>query len=414
MKTKEKKKNKGKKALIIIASIIGVLIILCGVFALINFIGYQSNRNFIKTIPAVEYENQLEPTVADDGYYTFVTDDNLRVMQLTDIHIGAGFMSIKKDTKALNAVAAMIAAEKPDLVVVTGDIAYPVTFQSGTFNNKTSARLFAELMEQLGVYWAMTFGNHDTESYSYFNREEICDFYTSGEFSHCLLQAGPKDVDGEGNYIINVKNTAGKIVQSLIMMDSQAYMNNENVFASVIMKYDRIHDNQVEWYKNEIQALTDENGGEVPKSMAFFHIPLIEYRDAWQEYVNNNKQDTENAKLIYGTVGEKDDNIFCPDENCGLFDAALELGSTQAFFCGHDHLNNFQINYKGINLTYGYSIDYLAYFGIAKYGAQRGCTMININQDGSFTSTLENYYQDKYSAVNAKENVSMEPMTPIY
>lgn len=414
MKTKEKKKNKGKKALIIIASIIGVLIILCGVFALINFIGYQSNRNFIKTIPAVEYENQLEPTVADDGYYTFVTDDNLRVMQLTDIHIGAGFMSIQKDTKALNAVAAMIAAEKPDLVVVTGDIAYPVTFQSGTFNNKTSARLFAELMEQLGVYWAMTFGNHDTESYSYFNREEICDFYTSGEFSHCLLQAGPKDVDGEGNYIINVKNTAGKIVQSLIMMDSQAYMNNENVFASVIMKYDRIHDNQVEWYKNEIQALTDENGGEVPKSMAFFHIPLIEYRDAWQEYVNNNKQDTENAKLIYGTVGEKDDNIFCPDENCGLFDAALELGSTQAFFCGHDHLNNFQINYKGINLTYGYSIDYLAYFGIAKYGAQRGCTMINIHQDGSFTSTLENYYQDKYSAVNAKENVSMEPMTPIY
>lgn len=148
--------------------------------------------------------------------------------------------------------------------------------------------------------------------------------------------------------------------------------------------------------------------------MAFFHIPLIEYRDAWQEYVNNNKQDTENAKLIYGTVGEKDDNIFCPDENCGLFGAALELGSTQAFFCGHDHLNNFQINYKGINLTYGYSIDYLAYFGIAKYGAQRGCTMININQDGSFTSTLENYYQDKYSAVNAKENVSMEPMTPIY
>ena len=90
MKTETKKKNKGKKAMIVIASIIGALIILCGVFALINFIGYQSNRNFIKTIPAVEYENQLEPTVADDGYYTFVTDDNLRVMQLTDIHIGAG------------------------------------------------------------------------------------------------------------------------------------------------------------------------------------------------------------------------------------------------------------------------------------------------------------------------------------
>ena len=41
MKTETKKKNKGKKAMIVIASIIGALIILCGVFALINFIGYQ-------------------------------------------------------------------------------------------------------------------------------------------------------------------------------------------------------------------------------------------------------------------------------------------------------------------------------------------------------------------------------------
>ena len=34
---------------------------------------------------------------------------------------------------ALNAVAAMVTAEKPDLVIVTGDIAYPVPFQAGTF-----------------------------------------------------------------------------------------------------------------------------------------------------------------------------------------------------------------------------------------------------------------------------------------
>lgn len=413
MKTKEKtKKNKGKKALIIIGSIILAIAVLIGAFALISFIGIKSNQNFIKTLSAVEYENQLEPAVADDGYYTFVTDDNIKVMQLTDVHIGAGFMSIKKDTMALNSVASMITAEKPDLVVVTGDIAYPVPFQAGTFNNKNSARLFAQLMEQLGVYWAPVFGNHDTEVYSYYTREEICDFYTGGDYRHCLLQAGPNDVDGVGNYIINIKNTAGKIVQSLVMMDSQSYKGNNML--GIVMEYDRIHDNQVEWYENQIKALTEENGGEVPKSMAFFHIPLVEYKDAWAEYTQNNKQDTENVKLIYGNVGEKEDGIYSPEENCGLFDKALELGSTQAFFCGHDHLNNFRINYKGINLVYGYSIDYLAYIGISKYGAQRGCSIIEINQDGSFDSRLENFYQDKYSTVKAKENVSMEPMTPIY
>lgn len=413
MKTKDKtKKSKGKKALIIIGSIILAIAVLIGAFALISFIGIKSNQNFIKTLSAVEYENQLEPAVADDGYYTFVTDDNIKVMQLTDVHIGAGFMSIKKDTMALNSVASMITAEKPDLVVVTGDIAYPVPFQAGTFNNKNSARLFAQLMEQLGVYWAPVFGNHDTEVYSYYTREEICDFYTGGDYRHCLLQAGPNDVDGAGNYIINIKNTAGKIVQSLVMMDSQSYKGNNML--GIVMEYDRIHDNQVEWYENQIKALTEENGGEVPKSMAFFHIPLVEYKNAWAEYTQNNKQDTENVKLIYGNVGEKEDGIYSPEENCGLFDKALELGSTQAFFCGHDHLNNFRINYKGINLVYGYSIDYLAYIGISKYGAQRGCSIIEINQDGSFDSRLENFYQDKYSTVKAKENVSMEPMTPIY
>ena len=34
--------------------------------------------------------------------------------------------------------------------------------------------------------------------------------------------------------------------------------------------------------------------------------------------------------------------------------------------------------------------------------------MIDIKPDGSYESRLENYYQDKYRAVNTKENVSMD------
>ncbi len=408
-----KTKKRGKTVLIVFASLIGVILLALCICAAVSFVGIKSNQNFIKSVKTVEYENQLAPEIGNDGYYTFTTDNDFKIMQLTDVHIGGGFLSIKKDTMALNSVASMIAAEKPDLVVVTGDIAYPVPFQAGTFNNKNSAKLFAELMEQLGVYWAPAFGNHDTESYSFYTRKQICDFYTSGEFKHCLLQAGPEDVDGEGNYIINIKNTLGKITQSLIVMDSQSYQGT-GIIDGIIMKYDRIHDNQVEWYTKQIDALTQENGGETPKSLAFFHIPLIEFKDAWQEYVNNGCKDTENVKYLYGKVGEKNDAIFCPDENCGLFDAALEAGSTQGFFCGHDHMNNFSVDYKGIRLTYGYSIDYLAYFGIMKYGAQRGCTMITVSPDGSFTSQLENYYQDKYSPVNQKEQVSMDTWVPKY
>lgn len=401
-----KTKKRGKTALIVIASIICFLIVATAVCAVINLVGIKSNENFIRVIEPVKYENQLTPTIGDDGYYTFVTDDDFRVMQLTDVHIGGGFMSIKKDSMALNAVASMIAEEKPDLVVVSGDIAYPVPFQAGTFNNKNAAKLFAELMEELGVYWCPAFGNHDTESYSYYSRADMGDFYESADYPHCLFQKGPDDIYGCGNYVVNVKNTAGKIVQSIFVIDSNDYIGN-GLISSIVWNYDFIHEDQINWYKEQIAALTEENGGETPKSLAFFHIPLIEYLDAWTEYTDNGNQDTENVKYYFGKVGETGSLIYSSKTNSGMFETARELGSTQGFFCGHDHLNNFSLEYKGIRLTYGYSVDYLAYAGIMKYGSQRGCTMITISQDGSFATSHENYYQDKYSPVKEKEQVDM-------
>ncbi len=406
-KTKQKKKNKGKiflKVLIIIAAVIAVL---AAAVAIVNTIGIKSNQNLIKSINAVTYENQLKPQMANDGYSTFVTDENFKVMQLTDVHIGGGFMSIRKDSMAINAVASMISEEKPDLVIITGDIAYPVPFQAGTFNNKTGAVMFADLMEQLGVYWCPVFGNHDTEAYSYYSREDIAeDVYGSGKYEHCLFQTGPEEVDGYSNYVVNVKNTSGKITQSFFMFDSHSYLDNDVL--GILWNYDCIHKNQVEWYENTVKSLTAENNGVTPKSLAFFHIPIMEYRDAWNEYAANNYQNTENVKYVYGKLGEKDEGIYCSELNNGLFDKMLELDSTKGLFCGHDHLNNTAVDYKGIKLCYGYSIDYLAYSGIMKYGLQRGCSIIDVSPDGSFTSHLENYYQDKYQPVNEKETVAMD------
>lgn len=406
VKIKKTPKQRFKSFLKAILLIILIIALLCGILASVSAVGLKSNSSFVSSIKAVDYENQLQPTIDENGYYTFVTDDNFRVMQLTDIHIGGGFLSIKKDNMALNAVAAMITAEKPDLVVVTGDITYPVPFQAGTFNNKLSARIFADLMEQLGVYWCLAFGNHDTEAYSYYTREKISEVYLDEKYEHCLYQPGPEDVDGCGNYIVNVKNTAGEITQSLIMLDSHSYVDND--WLGVLWKYDTIHENQVQWYEQELKKLQQENNGIMPKSLAFFHIALPEYRDAWYEYKDNGYADTDNVQYVYGKAGEKDVVVYPSEYNYGFYDKMQELGSTQGTFCGHDHLNNFSVSYKGIRLSYSYTIDYLAYTGIMKYGLQRGCTMIDISPSGSFESRLENYYQDKYAAVNEKEQVTME------
>ena len=171
MKTKEKDttktKKRGKKALKILAGILVVIIALVGVAAIANIAGNKGNIEKIAAFESAAKENQLVPEKDANGNWTFTTDEDFKVLQLTDVHIGGGFMSLKKDAMALNAVAAMIKAEKPDLVIATGDVSYPVPFQAGTFNNLSSAKVFAALMEQLGVYWTLGFGNHDTEAYSY-------------------------------------------------------------------------------------------------------------------------------------------------------------------------------------------------------------------------------------------------------
>ncbi len=410
------KAPKGKKALKVLGIIFLCVALIAGITAGVNAALLQSSKAKAASFAKVEIENQLVPEKDENGYWTFVTDREFKILQLTDVHIGGGYMTVKKDAMALNAVAAMITAEKPDLVVVTGDISYPVPFQAGTFNNLSSAKVFATLMEQLGVYWTVCFGNHDTEAYSYYSRAQISEFYSNDDFAYCLFESGPEEVDGYGNQVINVKNSEGIITQSLFVFDSHSYVDGD--ILGIMWKYDNIHENQVEWYKNTVLALNAQNNAVLKelgreensaiKSLAFMHIPLVEQKDAWYEYAENGFEDTENVKYIYGVAGESKKVVYPGIKEDNLFETMLELGSTKGTFCGHDHLNNFSIEYKGIRLTYSLSVDYLAYPGIKNEGTQRGCTVITVSPDGSFDCKAENYYQEKYVSQYEKEKVTMQ------
>ena len=102
------------------------------------------------------------------------------------------------------------------------------------------------------------------------------------------------------------------------------------------------------------------------------------------------------------SVGEMTYGVFCGIGDDDFFEKGQQNG-LQAVFCGHDHYNNFSVNYKGIRLTYGMSIDYLAYAGIWQETNQRGCTVIKYAPNGSFECKAENYYQDKYVAQFEKQ-----------
>ena len=419
--TKKKTNRKtGSKKRVVGKIFLGLLIAIAAfilVTAAVTLIGNGANTKKAQSFTPVAYgEDRVLPQRGEDGWYFFETDRDLKVLQLTDVHIGGGWMSLKKDAMALNAVAAMVTAEKPDLVIVTGDIGYPVPFQAGTFNNKASAKIFAALMERLGVYWTMTFGNHDTELYSYYSREKMADYYENSGLTCCLFQSGPADVDGFGNQVIRIQNPQGLTTQALYLFDSHSYTDGD--FLGILWKYDNIHENQIAWYREQVEAVDAANRAIDPnaapvRSAAFFHIPLREYKTAWEEYVNNGFADTADVQYCFGTAGESKKVVYCGIGEDDLFETFEELGSTQAVFCGHDHLNNFSLEYKGIRLTYGMSVDYLAYPGIYKLGSQRGCTVLTFSPDGSLEVTPESYYQEKYRSEFVKEDVTMQEITPV-
>lgn len=418
--TGKKKKSRGKIALCVILSIVLALALLAGVFAILNIQSTKALLKLANSFNAVPYEEgtRLVPEKDEDGDWCFVTDGDFRIVQITDVHLGSGVLSAKKDRWAMNAIASMITAEKPHLVIVTGDVDFPVPHSSGTLNNRNGAEVFCTMMEKLGAYWTVGFGNHDTEAYSYFSREEIDKFYSgyaSKEGSHCLYQSAA-NIDGKGNQMIKVKNTQGVVTQAITVFDSHSYTDGDVM--GILWKYDNIHQNQVDWYAGKIQKINADNAAIDPsvepvKNLMFFHIALPEYREAWKELIEANPnvkdlnyQNTENVTYKYGVMGESSGmnplanngetyGIFCGVGDDNVFEVGKENG-LQGVFCGHDHLNNFSVEYKGVRLTYGMSIDYLAYSGIWKQRAQRGCTLITVRSDGSFECANSSYYQDKY------------------
>ena len=411
-----------KKGLKITGIVLLSLALLFGAFVVVNQILEKQMNKYIDTFSPVEVEGQLQPLRDEDGIAYFVTDKEFKVMQLTDVHIGGGFLSVDEDKKAINAVAAMITEEKPDLVIVTGDISFAVPYISGTINNAIAHRLFIRLMERLAIPWTVNFGNHDSEAYNYYNRATVSEMYANESLKYCLFTPDG-DLSGEGNHVINVKNSAGLITESFYMIDTHSYTDKDPL--GILWDYDYVKEDQIAWYASKIEAhkaanaavyatLTDEQKAAyadllAPKSLMFMHIPLTEVKAAYDEYVANGRKDTENVQYKEGFDGETDEVVYCSRTDVELFETVKELGSTKALFYGHDHLNNFVLEYKGIRLSYGYSIDYLAYSGIDEQGYQRGCTIITCAPSGDANIKHENYYQDKYAPLYEKENANTEP-----
>ena len=299
------------------------------------------------------------------------TDRDYKILQLTDLHLGFGMFSRKKDRLALEAVTELIRRTGPDLIVLTGDSVFPFFPKSGTMNNRKQAQKLLAFLDGFQIPYTFVFGNHDCEMGAACNKEQLSEIFATGKyavFTKGRYEHSPQNpIAGVGNFVLDLTDGEGRVLLPLIYLDSNMY--GDGWFFS---GFDRIHEDQTDWCMEKL------NERKVP-AMAFFHMPPAEFKEAYERM----KLGDNNVIYKHGSVGEKNDHFGISKFKGTFFNSAVENGVIKWMFCGHDHLNTLSLVYKDIQLTYGMSIDYLGYKGIEKQYTQRGGTLITRKKDGS-------------------------------
>jgi 3',5'-cyclic AMP phosphodiesterase CpdA len=251
----------------------------------------------------------------------FGADGTFRIVQFTDIHLVPGDPACEEAALLMNET---LDAERPDLVIYTGDLV----------TGKPAAEGFRTICEPVvsrNIPFAITLGNHDDEQD--LTRREIFDLVK--EFPGNLTGT-VEGLSGVTNFILPIKSSDGaKDAFILYCFDSLAYSRAEETKG-----YDWIKADQIGWYTQCSAALTARNGGKPLPALSFFHIPVPEFNLAASD---------ENTLLM----GIRKEKAYSPAVNSGLFTAMLEAGDVMGIFVGHDHINDYVAKWKGIVLGYG-------------------------------------------------------------
>ena len=269
-------------------------------------------------------------------------EGKLKIVQLTDIHWDP---QSKNCAQTAQTIEAVLALEKPDIAMLTGDI---VTEKPGPEGWKA----IIALLEKAQVPFTVMMGNHDAEVMS---KREIYDLLAQSPYF--IGEKGPETIHGCGNYVVPVYGADHKTTKALLYcIDSNDYPESKDYGT-----YDWIHFDQVAWYRQTSARFTKENGDNPLPALAFFHIALPEY-----DAIPNN-----------GTMlGEKNEGSGASKINSGLFASFIEMGDVMGTFVGHDHDNDFIGTHYQIALAYG------RVTGTDAYGdLERGMRVIELKEN---------------------------------
>lgn len=242
-----------------------------------------------------------------------------KIVQITDLHYKLG---VKASEQGLACVREMVETEKPDLVVVTGDIIYSAPADS-------TLSVVLKTFAQLGVPFCMTFGNHDYD----FKTPAVALYNQMQKTPNCVMPV----LQGKNtDYSLSILSSNGKRTAAVLYCIDT---HNKPAIGG-IGGYQWISHNQITWYRQRSMVYKQKNGGKPVPSLAFLHIPLPEFN-----YATDNTQCP-----MYGSRLEK---AYSPSINSGMFASIKEMGDIMGVFCGHDHDNDYAVSYFNVLLAHG-------------------------------------------------------------
>lgn len=250
---------------------------------------------------------------------TFDSLRNFRILQLTDLHYD-------QSNYALNIrqnITELVKRSNPDLIILTGDIVsgQPATYQW------LSMGLF---LSQIKIPFLIALGNHDSQYF--LSRRDLYEMIR--RFPYCInRQYEDPEAFLPGDMAVQVMQYQSEIPETILyLFDSNDYNNPE--------KQVGIRADQTEWFRSKSIPYDSENNPNISNGLVFMHVPLPQYREA----TNQPQKDW---------VGNRGENECIGLGGDGFFEALKKTGNIYGIFCGHDHYNDYLINYQGIALCYG-------------------------------------------------------------
>ena len=285
----------------------------------------------------------------DDGTFTAVQFNDTQ-----DSH--------RTDERTIALQEAVLDDVRPDFVVINGDVidGSPTT----ALEAKQALNNVVRPMEDRGIPWALTFGNHDEDSSERTGLDEEAYLDFVRQYAHNVNTRQAEGITGSGNQVLTLASADGtREAFALWLLDSGRYAP-EQIAGQDFEGYpdwDWLRPDQVGWYLSTSQELERSNGALVP-GLVFQHIALWEHRFAWFASVDSRTDaDHERAVTKHRIEGERNEEECPGPVNSGMFAAMLHRGDVKGLFVGHDHANSYVADYYGILLGYAPATGFAPY-----------------------------------------------------